>query len=31
MLPPVCIVDTNIAVSGLIGADRRSPPARILN
>ncbi len=31
MLPPVCIVDTNIVVSGLIGADRRSPPARILN
>ena len=31
MLPPVCIVDTNIVVSGLIGADRNSPPARILN
>jgi len=30
MLPPVCIVDTNIVVSGLIGADRNSPPARIL-
>ena len=31
MLPPVCIADTNIVVSGLIGADRNSPPARILN
>ena len=31
MLSPVCIVDTNIVVSGLIGADRSSPPARILN
>ena len=31
MLPAVCIVDTNIVVSGLIGADRNSPPARIVN
>ena len=31
MLSPVCVVDTNIAVSGLISADRSSPPARILN
>ena len=31
MPSPVCIADTNIVVSGLIGADRRSPPARILS
>ena len=31
MLSPVCVVDTNIVVSGLIGADRSTPPARILN
>ena len=31
MLSPVCVVDTNIVVSGLIDADRGSPPARILN
>ena len=31
MLSPVCVVDTNIVVSGLISADRSSPPARILN
>ena len=31
MLSPVCVVDTNITVSGLIGGDRDSPPARILN
>ncbi len=31
MLAPVCVVDTNIVVSGLIGADRSSPPARILD
>ena len=27
----VCIVDTNVIVSGLIGADSNSPPARILD
>ena len=27
----VCVVDTNVIVSGLIGADRESPPARILD
>ena len=31
MLSPVCVVNTNIVVSGLIDADRGSPPARILN
>ncbi|MYD95883.1 MAG: PIN domain-containing protein [Gammaproteobacteria bacterium] len=31
MLSPVCVVDTNIVVSGLIGGDRDSPPAGILN
>lgn len=31
MLSPVCVVDTNVVVSGLIGADGGSPPARILN
>ncbi len=31
MLAPVCVVDTNIVVSGLIGAERSSPPARILD
>lgn len=31
MLLPVCIVDTNVVVSGLIGADRNSLPARIVN
>ena len=28
---PVCVVDTNVVVSGLIGADANSPPARILD
>lgn len=28
---PVCVVDTNVVVSGLIGADAGSPPARILD
>lgn len=28
---PVCVVDTNVVVSGLIGADASSPPARILD
>ena len=27
----VCVVDTNVVVSGLIGADASSPPARILD
>lgn len=27
----VCLVDTNVIVSGLIGADPNSPPARILD
>ena len=31
MLSPVCIVDANIVGSGLISADRSSPPARTLN
>jgi len=31
MLSPVCAVDTNIVVSGLISADRSSPPVRIVN
>ena len=31
MTPKVCIVDTNVVVSGLIGADSNSPPARILD
>ena len=29
--PPVCVVDTNVVVSGLIGMDKDSPPARILD
>ena len=28
---PVCVVDTNVVVSGLIGMDKDSPPARILD
>lgn len=31
MTPVVCVVDTNVIVSGLIGADPNSPPARILD
>ncbi len=31
MTPGVCVVDTNVIVSGLIGADPNSPPARILD
>ena len=31
MTPKACIVDTNVIVSGLIGADSNSPPARILD
>ena len=31
MTPKICIVDTNAIVSGLIGADSNSPPARILD
>ena len=31
MTPKVCIVDTNVIVSGLLGADSNSPPARILD
>lgn len=31
MTPGICVVDTNVIVSGLIGADRDSPPARILD
>ena len=31
MAPKVCVVDTNVIVSGLIGADSSSPPARILD
>ena len=31
MTPKVRIVDTNVIVSGLIGADSNSPPARILD
>ena len=31
MTPKVYIIDTNVIVSGLIGADSNSPPARILN
>ena len=30
MAPAVCIVDTNVIVSGLVGTDADSPPARIL-
>ena len=30
MAPTVCIVDTNVVVSGLVGTDTDSPPARIL-
>ena len=31
MTPKACIVDTNVIVSGLIGADPNGPPARILD
>ena len=31
MIPGVGVVDTNVIVSGLIGADPNSPPARILD
>ena len=31
MKPKACIIDTNVIVSGLIGADSNSPPARILD
>lgn len=31
MTPQVFVIDTNIIVSGLIGADSTSPPARILD
>ena len=30
MTPNACIVDTNVVVSGLVGTDSDSPPARIL-
>ena len=29
--PPVCVVDTNVVVSGLLGIDKDSPPALILD
>ena len=31
MTSGVCVVDTNVIVSGLIGADPNSPPSRILD
>ncbi len=31
MTPKACMVDANVIVSGLIGADSNSPPARILD
>ncbi len=31
MAPKLCVVDTNVVVSALIGADASSPPARILD
>ena len=31
MTPEVCVVDTNVIVSGLIGTDPNSPPSRILD
>ena len=31
MTPGVCVVDTNVIISGLIGVDPNSPPARILD
>ena len=31
MPPNVCVVDTNIVVSAVVGADSNSPPARILD
>lgn len=31
MKPTLCIVDTNVIVSGLIGADSSRPPAKILD
>ena len=31
MTSEVCIIDTNIIVSGLVSADPNSPPARILD
>ncbi len=31
MTPSLCVIDTNVIVSGLIGGDSNSPPARILD
>ena len=31
MTPKACIIDTNVIVSGLVGTDSNSPPARILD
>lgn len=31
MTPSLCVIDTNIIVSGLIGKDSNSPPARVLD
>ncbi len=31
MISGVCVVDTNVIVSGLLGADLNSPPTRILD
>ena len=31
MTSKVCVVDTNVIVSGLIAADPNTPPARILD
>ena len=31
MTPNLCVIDTNVIVSGLIGGDSNSPPARILD
>ncbi len=31
MTPNLCVIDTNVIVSGLIGEDSNSPPARILD
>ena len=31
MTPKVCVVDTNVIVSGVIAADPNTPPARILD
>lgn len=31
MTPNLCVIDTNVIVSGLIGEDPNSPPARVLD